>query len=283
MVNTNSKIEYNYATVKVTQSRIAKGLLAIPVAWLDWFPKQKVFIGVFLDDSNIPQNKNYTPYTSSSHECRIGGLAEWFSQSRIRDGDEIVVQLIDKDSFVYRLIHEAKFITKTRQIQNQFDNSSDESNALKSLSKIAQWINVDTQIATLNEFHRLIKEEKMEERRILTRKESFLKEGVPPNSKILLGEIYKGHCQLCDFWFLKRDGTPYYEIHHIHDQLGNHLRNLLVVCGNCHNQFTYANVRQEFIEGWLYRVHFNERAFNINQIILKQKFSQPMKQIFTVI
>jgi len=282
MVKTNSKISYNYATVKVTQSRIDKGLLAVPVAWIDWFPKQKIPVRVFFDDSNVPKLKTYTPYTSSSRECRIGGLAAWFRRNRVRDGDEIVVQLIDKENYIYRLIHEEQFLAKTQQIQKRFDSSPNDSKALESISEIAQWINVDRQTAVLNEFYRLIKEERIESRGIITRKESKLKESVPPNSKILLGEIYKGHCQVCDFWFLKKDGAPYYEIHHIHDQLGNHLRNLLLVCGNCHNQFTYAHVQQEFLEGWLYRVHFNYQMFNVDQVIFNQKFSQPIKQAFAV-
>lgn len=282
MVKTNSKISYNYATVKVTQSRIDKGLLAVPVAWIDWFPKQKIPVRVFFDDSNVPKLKTYTPYTSSSRECRIGGLAAWFRRNRVRDGNEIVVQLIDKENYIYRLIHEEQFLAKTQQIQKRFDSSPNDSKALESLSEIAQWINVDRQTAVLNEFYRLIKEERIESRGIITRKESKLKESAPANSKILLGEIYKGHCQVCDFWFLKKDGAPYYEIHHIHDQLGNHLRNLLLVCGNCHNQFTYAHVQQEFLEDWLYRVHFNYQMFNVNQVIFNQKFSQPIKQAFAV-
>jgi hypothetical protein len=282
MVKTVSKTAYNYATVKITQSRIDKGLLAIPVPWTDWFPKQKIPIRVFLDDSNVPKLKNYTPYTSSSRECRIGGLAAWFRRNHVRDGDEIVVQVIDEDNYIYRLIHEEKFLAKTQQIQNWFDTASDDFNAVESLSEIARWNNIDRQTAALHEFQRLIQEEKIEERKTIARKQSQSKESVPPKSKILLGEIYKGHCQICDFWFFKKDGTPYYEIHHIHDQLGNHLTNLLLVCGNCHNQFTYAHVKQMFRKGWLYRVHFNERAYDVNQIIFSQQLFQPTKQIFTV-
>ena len=121
---------------------------------------------------------------------------------------------------------------------------------------------------------------KLEQRRRMARKESRVKENVPANLKLLLGEIYKGHCQVCSFWFLKRDGTPYYEIHHISGMFGNHPQNLLLVCGNCHNQFTYADVEPKFTEGWLSKVNFNDREFGVTQIVFSEKFEEPTKQVF---
>ena len=69
-----SKIEYNYLTIKITQSRIDKGLLAIPVSLIDVFPKNKQKIKVYFDDSNNYLELSFTLYTSSSRECRIGVL-----------------------------------------------------------------------------------------------------------------------------------------------------------------------------------------------------------------
>ena len=97
---------------------------------------------------------------------------------------------------------------------------------------------------------------------------------------MLLGKIYLGHCQVCDFWFLKRDKNPYYEIHHLNPKIGNHIKNLILVCGNCHNQFEYADIKEEFKDGWLSKLYFNNRIFDINQIISKHKIEEGTKEIF---
>ena len=158
IIRIQSQIAYNYATIKITKSRLDKGLLAIPVSLIQWFPKQNCQINVFLDDSIHSQLKTYTSYTSRSRECRIGGLAEWFRENQIKEGDEIVLQVIDKDNFVYRLIPELKFITKTNQIQTEFDNSTDELNAEQNLFRIADWTRADEKTAKLTEFFRLAKQ-----------------------------------------------------------------------------------------------------------------------------
>ncbi len=162
----------------------------------------------------------------------------------MKNGDEIVIQLIDREDSIFRLIHENKFIVRTQQIRSKFDSAHDDREASDSLSEISEWISIDKETATLSEFQRLVQRIEVEKRKRVMRKESRVKESVPPNLKVILGESYKGYCQVCDFWFLKKDRTPYYEIHHINDQLGNRLQNLLLVCGSCHNQFTYSNVTQ---------------------------------------
>lgn len=279
MIKKESKIQYSYLTVKMTKSRIDKGLLAFPRAMVDWFPKQKGFVKLFLDNSKVPQLKTYTPYTSSTRECRIGGLSYWFKKNHIKDGDEIVIQIIDRENYIFRLIYENNFVIRTRQLQEQFDNSPNEEKAFKNLLDIAEWTRVDKEIVILNEFNRLI-QIPIEDRRTKEKHHLKFKEITPPSLKTLLGEIYKGHCQVCDFWFLKKDGTPYYEIHHIDNLLGAHPKNLLLVCGNCHNQFTYAQVRYNFRDGWLSKVYFNEREFRIEQLVFNTKFPVHYKNVY---
>lgn len=43
--------------------------------------------------------KNFTSYTSSSRECRIGGMREFYEAHNIKDGDELVVKLIDEQKY----------------------------------------------------------------------------------------------------------------------------------------------------------------------------------------
>ncbi|PKL48888.1 MAG: hypothetical protein CVV39_03730 [Planctomycetes bacterium HGW-Planctomycetes-1] len=75
MYEVKNELGFNYVTVKVAKSRIDKGLLAIPVLLLDRFPQKQKKISIFFDDRAIPILKNFTPYKSSSRECRIGGLS----------------------------------------------------------------------------------------------------------------------------------------------------------------------------------------------------------------
>lgn len=280
MIQNKSEINYSYITIKATQSRIDKGLIAIPVSLTKWFPDHADTIQVYLDDSTILQTKKYSSYNSTTRECRIYGMKEWFEKNKIKNGDEIVIQIVDKDNYAYRLIPESNFIIKTQQIQNKFDNSTNEQEALQNLIEIANWTKAAEEIVKLREFHRLIKETNIEERKRIIRRELSTKDSAPPNIKILLGKIYAGHCQVCDFWFLKKDKNPYFETHHINPEKANYIQNLLLICGNCHNQFHYADVKQDFKEGWISKVFFNDRVFEVNQIVFKQKFEEATKEVF---
>ena len=104
---------------------------------------------------------------------------------------------------------------------------------------------------------------------------------MPANLRILLEAIYKGHCQVCDFWFLKKDRKPYFEIHHLDPMKAHHPKNVLVVCGNCHNQFEYTFVKQEFDGGmWLVRVSFNEAVYPVKQAMLDMEKEGFYKELF---
>lgn len=47
IIRSKSQINYNYMTIKMTQGRISKGLIAIPVSLVKWFPKHNGFVNVF--------------------------------------------------------------------------------------------------------------------------------------------------------------------------------------------------------------------------------------------
>lgn len=280
MIKLESKINYSYATIKVTQSRINKGLIAIPVSLVRWFPDYKTTIRVFLDESAVLHTKSYSPYTGSTRECRIGGMAEWYNKNKLKDGDEIVVQLIDKKHFIYRLVPEQKFLLKTQELQSGLDNAEDENDASEKIISLANWADLDKNEVILSEYNRLIKAMPVEERQYINKPSNKAKESVPPNIRVLLEEVYHGHCQVCDFWFLKKDNRPYFEIHHIKPSQGHHPTNLVIVCGNCHNQFEFANVRDEFNNGWLTTVSFNDKPHPVNQIFLKTTWKSSFKQLY---
>lgn len=281
VIRSKSRITYPYATIRITQSRVDKGLIAIPMALAEWFPAHNETIEVYLNDSPVSQTKRYSSYASSTRECRIGGVREWFQQNNIKSGDEIVIQLIDKERFIYRLIPERNFILTTQELQHNFDESESEQEASRSITTLTEWTRLDRSNVVFSEYYRLVNTLPYEERQYIRKSVSRVRESVPANLRALLQDIYKGYCQVCDFWFLKRDREPYFEVHHLDPGKGHHPKNVLVVCGNCHNQFERANVKQEFNDDWwLVRVSFNERIYAVKQAVLIKSTEPFLKELF---
>lgn len=281
IIKSKSEINYSYATIKMTQSRIDKGLIAIPASLEKWFPDHTDTIHAYLDDSPILRTPKYTPRTSSTRECRIYTMKEWFGKNNIKEGDEIVIQLLDRKKFIYRLTSEKKFIEKTQMLQKDLDKSETEEEASKKIITLAQWTNLDSHKIIMNEYYRLINMMPIKERQSVRKQSNRVREKVPANMKALLEGIYKGHCQVCDFWFLNRDNKPYFEIHHLDPLKYHHPKNLVIVCGNCHNQFEYANVHQEFNEyDWLVKVSFNNIFYPVKQTILTDPTKEFFKEVF---
>ena len=63
-----------------------------------------------------------------------------------------------------------------------------------------------------------------------------------PGLARLLKEVYEGRCQICRSSFLKRDGSPYSETHHIDPHGPDAPGNLLVLCATCHRKMHHAHV-----------------------------------------
>jgi hypothetical protein len=276
-----SEITYDYATIRITQSRIDKGLLAIPVGLSEWFPGQNQDVHVYLNASPESQAKRYSSYNSSTRECRIGGLKDWFEQNHITSGDEIVIQFLDKAQFIYRLIPEKRFISATKELQLSFDIAGTMEEASNTVRGLASWTLSDENAVSLNEFDRLAGKLLAEGRHYIERKPVRTRESLPANLRILLSRIYQGQCQVCDFWFLKKDGAPFFEVHHLDPAKGHHPKNVVVVCGNCHNQFEYADVQKHFDDGqWLVTVVFNQKAFSVRQALSPTKPLAFTKKVF---
>lgn len=260
-----SIIPYNYITVRTTKSRINKGLLAIPVSLIEYFPQNKVEIFIADLDKNYSA-KTYTPYSSSSRECRIGGLKEFYNKNDIQDGDEIVIQLIEKDN-KYRLIPEKNWLNDIFDCENILLNSSSDEEFSTSIQKISK--------LTLQKERSVIESEYLRLTSLLPSKRELkkdspknIKTNVTPSIKNFLLNLYHGKCQLTNFTFEMKNKNPYFEIHHINPNIGHHFKNLLVVCPNIHAQFTYANVQHFYdSEGWLRKVIFNDIEYQVHQII----------------
>src|SRR3989344_8022740 len=262
-----SKIPFNYKTIKLTQSRLNKGLLAIPASLIDYFPKQQGKIRIVAGINDKASLKTFTPYTSSSRECRIGGMREFYEKFNLKDGDEIVVQILDADK--YRVLAEGQFEGLIRDKEKEFDTSESEEDASSRLVAISKIANTAPKETLWGEYSRLIKLE-VKERIQKTIKLRQVKESTPPSIRRLLTEIYGGKCQISGFSFLMKNRKPYFEIHHIKPELGNHLKNILVISPNVHAQFTYALIEEQFDnDGWLRHIKFNDKNYVVNHIIDK--------------
>jgi hypothetical protein len=280
MIQKKSDINYSYETIKITQSRIDKGLLAIPRSIVSWFPQENRKIKILLDNSDEISIKNYTSLSSSTNESRIGGLLEWIIKNQFKDGDEIVIQAIDKKRYMYRLIPERIFINQIQKTQQDFDDSETENNAFQKISCLSKLVDLEDQKIAIHEYFRIVKISTIESRQYISKKSGKAKESVPISLRLILGKIYEGICQICGFYFMKRDDTPYFEIHHLDALKGNHPKNLILVCANCHRQFEFAYVKQIFNEqGWLINVAFNKNEYEINQLIKKVKPEEYIKKI----
>lgn len=266
MKKVKSNLPLSYITIKTTKSRIEKGLLAIPISLIDLFPKtgSKIFL---VNQNGVIEEKSFTPYNSSSRECRIGGLRAFYENYQILDGEELLVQLIDENKF--KILPERVFSEKLKNVLSEFETSNDETHAENILSKITEITNLPKSEVLKNEFV-MLSNTKMEYRKKVGRNATSVRESVPYSIRKILLDLYKGECQLTNFTFLTKGGNPYFELHHIDPDKGNHLKNLLVVSPNIHAQFTYANLEQYFDnDGWLRKVKFNQNEHTVYQVIDK--------------
>ena len=266
MERSKTDIPHNYITIKVTKSRIDKGLLAIPVSLTYLFPEKRDEI-YLVNEDGTEEVKSFTPYKSSSRECRIGGMRGFYERYDIQKGDELVVQLLGNNR--YRIIPEKVFRGKVHEFEKNAEETNDEKKVETLIQKFTEFVNTEPEILLKNEFLRLSRQ-RIAPRKVSPKKEREVRERVPPFVRKILLNLYHGKCQVSGFTFIMKNGQPYFEIHHIKPELGNHPKNLLVVSPNVHAQFTYAHVKHFFdSEGWLRKVKFNDDSYEVYQIIDK--------------
>lgn len=264
MEQVKTDLPFSYVTVKTTIGRIRKGILAVPVSLNHVFPDSKGKIYLVDSTGNVGA-KSFTPASSSSNECRIGGLYAFYANHNVGDGDEIVVLKKDDDKF--QLIPEKEFVGNVRQTLLSFQKSDEASKAEAELEAVSNYVDISKIDLLKNQFVTLSKNniEKRKTRNIGAYKQN---QPVPYSLRRILAELYKGKCQISNFTFTMKNGKRYFEIHHIDPNLGNHFKNLLVVSPNVHAQFTHASIKHAFDDqNWLRRVSFNGDERSVFQII----------------
>jgi predicted restriction endonuclease len=192
-------------------------------------------------------------------------MRDFYRRFGICDGDEIVVQKLDEGK--YRFLPERYFHQAVTELEKSFDSSPNEASVDASLLQLSHLTNTNRNDTLLSEYCRLARTE-VRTRKVKITHPRGVRESAPPSIRKLLAEIHGGKCQVTEFGFTMRSGRPYFEIHHIRPEFGNHLKNVLVVCPNAHAQFTYAFVEHFFDdEGWLRKVKFNGQPFPVRQAI----------------
>lgn len=263
MRKSKTNIPFDYVTVKTTKSRTSYGYLTIPVSLIDAFPKKATDI-CLINDLGKEEIKHFTPYSGKSGECRIYGLRNFFRKYKIMDGDELVIQIVDKNK--YKIIPEKIFENNIVDIERKIEYSNTDKEVDKYIELLSSETKKTREEVAKSEFLRSVSS-KSSQRKIRS-VSATTKENVPPFIRKILLEVYKGKCQLTNFTFITKSGVPYFEVHHIKPKLAHHLKNLLVVCPNVHKQFTNANVEEFFdSEGWLRKVKFNDDEFFVRQAI----------------
>jgi len=256
--------------VKITPSRIKKGLLAIPNSMHSYFPIMAQQIRVFFDLSGKPILMPYTPAESSTNEARIYGLSHWYKKHNVIGEERAVITVINQREFIYRINLEDYFIKRETDLELNFIEARNSKIAESNLTKLSNWIGIHEKNAALLQYKNISVNQENLFRNKMMSASRLTREKIPPSLKTLIEVIYEGHCQLCDFTFLKRDSFPYFEIHHINPEIGHDPKNLLSICANCHRQFEFAETHLwRNRDGWLIRVKFNDSFFDVKQILIK--------------
>ena len=259
-------------TLYATDSRISKGLLAIPRKFGGEFPATKGKILVVFDDGTRVEPKIYVPYDPKIKESRVFGLSRWFSRRGIVAGDAITITLEDPLKGIYRIALD-RFIQQRRaaEARRQLYTTDSPEIAGEQLRRLAESKKEKVQEIAFQEIALIAQRPWLKRKRVMVLQKGRA-EAVPPVLRALLEAIHQGKCQICDFTFKKRDGKPYFEIHHLEPDKGHHPMNVLVICPNCHAQLENATVTEtERVMGWLVAVRINGRRFRVRQPFVRRR------------
>lgn len=263
------EVQRDSFSIRVTKSRLEKGLLAIPKKHADLFPTKKSEIKVVFDDQKEEkfERKSYLPDDKRVKENRIFGLGHWFALRGMKPGDRLTISVLDKQKGIYRLALDRHIREQQeKRTQQALTYAPNEEVALEQFELLAQ-ITKRGRRRTAKEALLEISREtsyQLRSRGKFTRVSQL--ETVNPAIRVLLGELHLGKCQICTFTFKKSNGEPYFEVHHLEPEVGDHPANLLVLCPNCHAKFEHAVVEGfERVGGWLVAVRINGKRFTIRQ------------------
>ena len=219
------------------------------------------------DDEEKTKLLTFRPYDATVKESRIFGLSGWFSKRGVREGDVISITCEDPYRRLYRIAL-GRYVKereeqKARQKLRAAETDSEAEQELSTLSRLTR---TRPRALAQEELLRIFQSSARQPRPTVFVNAVERHEGVPSGIRVLLREVHDGKCQLCSFTFEKRNGEPYFEIHHLDPKIGHDPNNLLVVCGNCHAQLEHARVTDfKWAGGWLVGVAINGKRLSVRQ------------------
>jgi 5-methylcytosine-specific restriction endonuclease McrA len=259
-------------TIRASASRLNKGLLAVPQKYRTLFPSTRTEIQVIFDDGEKSRALTFQPYDAVVKENRIFGLRQWFLKRGVREGDVISITLESPSESLYRIALD-RFVLERQQerARRELHGAKTDSEADQSLVQLARVTRRRPRDIARGELLRIVQGSLPQSRPIVMPRMAARREVVPPVIRVLLRELHDGKCQLCSFTFQKRDGEPYFEVHHLSPGVGHHPKNLLVVCPNCHAQFEHAAISDlRWADGWLVGVAINGRQVSVRQPLVDE-------------
>lgn len=256
----------NFSLV-VTKSRLAKGLLAIPKKHAYLFPPRKTEIKLVFDDAESIELKSYVPDDKRVKERRIFGLGRWFAHRDVKPGDRLTITVIDRQKQVYRITLDRHIRTRReRTAREALKRAPNDEVAFEQLQVLAKITKKDERRAAKEALLEVARESVYRGRSRAETSRTGQHQTEAPAVRVLLRELHQGKCQICSFTFAKRKGDPYFEVHHLEPDVGDHPANLLVLCANCHAQFEHANVGGfERVGGWVVAVTINGKRHTVRQ------------------
>lgn len=242
-------------------------MLAVPRKFKDWFPDEKGKIQVAFDDEEKISSLTFHPYDPTVKESRIFGLGHWFSKRGVREGDAISIILENPDRKLYRVALD-RYVQERQEMRarRKLQAAQTDSEAEQELGTLSRLMRKRPRTVAHDELLRMAAESQRHPRPSVPSRMAERHEGVPTGIRVLLRELHEGKCQLCSFTFEKRNGEPYFEIHHLDPKIGHHPTNLLVVCANCHAQLEHSTVTDfEWVGNWLVGVAINGKSVSVRQ------------------
>ena len=225
-----------------------------------------------LDDGTRVEPKIYVPYDPKIKECRVFGLSRWFSKRGIVAGDAITITVEDPMKGIYRIALD-RYVGQRRAVEarRQLYIADSPEIAGEQLRKLAESKKEKVHEIAFQEIALMAQRPLIKRKRVMVLQRGRA-EAVPPALRALLEALHQGRCQICHFTFKKRDGKPYFEIHHLEADKGHHPTNVLVICPNCHAQLENATVTEmERVMGWLVAVRINGRRFRVRQPFVRRR------------
>ncbi len=254
-------------TLRASASRIDKGFLAVPQKFGDLFPGKRSQIHVVFDDEDEVADLTFQPCDPVVKENRILGLGPWFSKRDVRKGDLISVVFEGPERERYRIALDRYVLERqVGRARLELEAAQTDPEADRQLGLLSQLTRQRPRAVAKEELLRIAGQSEPQARPVALPRAAERHEVAPPAIRVLLRELHDGKCQLCSFTFEKRDGEPYFEVHHIDPEIGHHPTNLLVVCPNCHAQLEHATVTDlRRLGGWLVAVTINGKRFPVRQ------------------